>query len=254
MQAGTDTRDYRFAACGFSLVELLVSIAVVSILLSITLPMLQGAKKSALDSARMRLHHHFIAAVYMYGIDFDDSFPYLAEDPKVDRFVLDGWALRFPVNYFSKMRDYWPSVVVGSYLDFVDSVAGGPPVMMRDGGEGFVRFIGDEPPAQQPPFITTFFWMTQATAANPEYFAAGGVPPVDHLGLLRAQRLSDVRYTSKKGLFLDMASGAFIGAGGGDKRTSVGMVDGSAGWRPLRVVDGHRGVEWTRQGVYGRDF
>jgi len=239
---------------GFTVIELLVTIAVIAVLLGIALPALSRAKNQAQQSARMRLHRHFIAAAMLYANDYDGYFPYLAQDPFDESFVLGNWAMRVGPRYFSKSKVYWPSVLVDQYTDFVPEAGSGVWVMQQLDDVISVRYVGKGPPRGRAPFVNTLFRMTSATAADPAYFVPPGLryPTRSEVKLLRGQRVASVRYASNKALFFDLA--AWDDHGGDLGSMSMGMVDGSVGWRPLQEVDGRPAFDWTHLGIRGRDF
>lgn len=274
---GQEARRHARANTGFTIIELLVSLAVMSIILSILLPVLGTTKKRVKLTRRLSYHRQFITGFYMYATDYGGLFPYLSDpqDPDNPHFVVHGWELVGGDSHFGRAMQFWPSVIVPNYLDWhvqraTDDLSEQALYSQeRDPGElPIARYVGPGRPLTPNPFIFTFFIQTKATVAAPAYFVPAPERPGNRVQLLQPQRLADVRYPSNKGLLRDFALGVSpldmgpgipqqIGAATVDLgRISVGMMDGSAAFRPMRLVDGGRKIHvlWTPHGIYGRDF
>src|ERR1044071_809185 len=80
---------------GFSLIELLVSIAVISILLAILLPVLPAARRVGQLAKCMSNMRQISAAVLMYNTDNDGYFPRTMEEVSSDiPQIISYWAIR----------------------------------------------------------------------------------------------------------------------------------------------------------------
>jgi len=233
--------------------------SVITIIISILLPVLGAAKRYVKESLRVSFHRQFIAAFYSYTYDYDGLFPYLSDrdDPENPRFIINGWEYVWGQSHFGKTMGFWPSVIVTRYMDVSPNGSNQSlPVVRIENEPGefpSIRYVGTAAHRQPSPFLWSPFFLTEAATADPKYFTPGGKAPPDPGSLFAPQRIADVRYPSNKGLLIDLGSHVATGPDAGKK--SVGMVDGSAGYKPFTLSDGNRpAVIWTRHGVYGRDF
>ncbi|HUN80324.1 MAG TPA: prepilin-type N-terminal cleavage/methylation domain-containing protein [Phycisphaerae bacterium] len=89
---------------GFSLIELLVSIAIISVLLAILLPAMPAARRAAQLSKCMSNMRQICAAVLMYNTDNDGYFPRTMEEVSSDfPTTISWWAIQ---NYQMALTPY----------------------------------------------------------------------------------------------------------------------------------------------------
>ena len=266
----------------FTIVELLVTVGVVAVLLSLALPAIGTAMRNARLTARLSYHKQFTAAFTMYAMDARGMLPYFSDplNPESIRWVVDGWEMgEGGAGHFCRVVDFWPTVLVPRYLDWPSVRANGlayDRLVIWEYGSGddsrhplpYARHVGPNLSMAASPFRRSNFRATMTMVGEPAYFAPSESAPRDRTRLLRAQRLADVLYPSAKGMLRDtaIAPGA-LGPGIAQRidgelvdlgRLSAGLFDGSAGFYPDRLltVDGIARciVLWTPNGIRGREF
>jgi len=242
-------RRNRLSRRGVTIIELLVSIAVIAVLISIILPALRGAREASEDLTHHRTVQQLVTSIYSYANDYDNTFPYIgtAGDPNAP-VTIDGWS---PQGfYFRDLEQYWASVLVPTYYEANDPLLN-PPT--------------DHPFPNQPPGVfRTNIGFTGTTAAAPAYWRAGE-PPADP-SLFRSTRIAEMASPSGKGLLMDWQTFSPTPSVSGQTRVVVGMGDGSVSRRlfdvgdPSNIVDrtdlGATPTEVfsTRDGLRGRDY
>lgn len=207
----------------FTLIEVLVSIAVIAVLIGILLPALSWARVRGTMTRSQSLARQLVAGVSLYSNDSRDAFPYFGTpgDPW-GPMVVRGHDFGPRRTYFRSLSWYWASLVVPEYLSPRAAVE--PPWMaqsLRGGGytEGIVR---------------SSFAMTDTAFAAPEYWR--GVNAPEDLSLLRATSCRDVLFPSSKGLLVDLFNGVFssrgkVGSSSDLGKASVAWADGSGSKR-----------------------
>lgn len=238
----------------FTLLELLISVAVVTVLLAISLPALRGARTAAERTTTLAVQPQLLSSIRMYSTDFRDSFPYLGVPGKPgETFVHRGWTDRFGLLYFHQNKSLWLTLVLFYSIDSCPGSA-------FDRDSVFPFFVSRNGDAEsRNPMVYSPFFLAHATAATPAFWRDPLEPASEHQ--LKGTAWGDVRFTSRKGLILDarLSSGPQV-------RASVGMADGSADWLDLssetdrdRVVDRTAlgAMPWpvmsTRDGLAGWD-
>lgn len=102
---------------GFSLVELLVVIAVIAVLIAIAPPALRGV----IDSARVTRHTLSSRQVYLalmsYTEDFRQTYPYYATPGNFFGPIIFGETVITDGAYFSTQRYYWATALVPNYIE-----------------------------------------------------------------------------------------------------------------------------------------
>lgn len=236
----------------FSLVELLVAIVIISILVTLAMPLLAGARNSARLSARVQMIRQLGAGLGLYCQSSREMFPYFATrgDP-LGPITIRGVSL--PPIYFRSQRWFWASVVVPDFVD-APRAAIEPPgrAVYLSQNNGYPEFI-----------IASSYQITSTVFAASRYWSDDPESDWNLLEYYRPTMLNDVMFPSRKGLLI----ADLTGPGGHREQPAfpVGMADGSAfapteaAFDPARAVVRPHGstgfpVEATRDGLAGWDF
>lgn len=238
---------------GFTIVELLVCIAVIAVILAIALPSLAGARTAAKREKQHALFRQMAGAISLYAHDFDSMFPCIVPrgTPRPE-IVINGAKVRDA--YFQANHRLWLNLILGSYL-----VAPREAVERPEVRESYVR-NGRYPDE----VVTTEISLSCTVVATSTYFTDDDHDRPLSLDLvhLRAQSLSEVRYPSQKGLLILGTGGWYAQDKGRD--STIAWMDGSAGLTPVSETDQSRTVTrpWgalplpvmsTREGLHGVD-
>lgn len=235
---------------GFSLLELLVTIGVIGILLSILLPALMGSKDSAERLVLLANQRESMRIVEAFAHDHDDRFPNFGEEfTFAASFEWEG--VVHEGGWWSQ-PEYWGVALQSMGYDGWVSAGPGadPDVFRRDdedacGGCGF----GDR----------SIHFLTGAAFAEPSLFQDGRL--VDK-SLHVVQRFADVTHPSKKGVLDQVYFLNPPGTPASLRHAIVHFADGHgkilkereiAPAADVNVPLGGRGVLLTKNGVEGRD-
>jgi len=98
-------------SAGFSIIELLVCIVVLSILLALALPMLSNARRTATDARTQSDLRQTSSILHLYTADYAGVFPYFhtTGNPTTPA-ILRGIPLA-GISYFGAGRVFWPNVL-----------------------------------------------------------------------------------------------------------------------------------------------
>lgn len=238
----------------FSLIEVLISLAVIAILVSLALPALAQSRYKARETRSLAIQRELCQSLVAYGADHRDSFPYMAATPgdPFSEIVVNGFRLPHPEGYFRNQAWHWASLVLPKYFD-----------APRDAIESrethrVLRDVLHYPET----VIRSHYFVSYTIFAAPEYWRDGATTD---LGFLRATRWTEVAFPSQKGLTLDVSIGALANDMLARDRCYSGLADGSArifsfsGVDPTRVsypalIPGSRPVMSTTNGLRGIDF
>ncbi len=220
---------------GFTILEVLVCIIVITVLLAILLPALKGAKDQSTRTVHLSNLRENLVAISVYTIAYQDRFPttYALGDQPVS---YEGNVLSWPL----RANDY---VMLNSSEWIVAMKAHGMLVVQDD----------------HPHPRRTWYAMTSAAFAEPDVFIEDSLPTDSQM---RTQRTTRTRHPASKGLLLARHPDVF---GIPDENAVFsGKADGSAGkYIPLRdarprpystVVGMPHPTIWTRMGLEGLDF
>lgn len=230
---------------GFTLIETLVVISVITLLISLLMPALGRSRKTAHDVIDLSTQRQIINAVLAYAGDSNDRLPmsgrswphmgmldfyegnlrgYMGDNMKVLRCPLDN-------PHLGTVANWWR----GWY---------GTPMVASDH-----QFLRPGEPAEVP---FSYYWYVKM------YWAVGpdGVLVGNHK--LEQFKVSSVRFPSSL-----IAHRCFVNHGN-DPGVFTGIqssfIDGHAEWVPVsRIlhsaapVYGIYNLDWTRDGIYGRD-
>jgi prepilin-type N-terminal cleavage/methylation domain-containing protein len=244
-QSGRPTRGLGASPPAFTLIELIVVIAIVAVLIAIVLPALGHAKRSGKSAERLSAVRQCLSATTQYADSAAGYLPFLATPgaPELGVFPDGDWGDSLPPSYFRGQSQLWPTALLGQGMDLSHL----PESSRPDSG---------------PERVHTYFWMTHAAVAQPEYWLHGDPP--NNPSLFSGVRLSGATFPSAKGLI------GFVGWTAQEAESlsawEVGMADGSAALRsvhdpPLQVDGPYRpfgAVDWrvltTLEGIRGRDY
>ena len=225
----------RFRHTGFTMVEVLVSIVVIAVLLSLLLPALKGTKDQSARTIHLSNLRQNLTAVSAYAVDWQDRF--------TTTYALGGYAVDITGDIFPRPLPANDYVMLNSAEWIVAAKAHGIGVA----------------PDEHPHPRRTFYAMTSAAFAEPGVFIEDAVPTDSQM---RTQRATRTRHPASKGLLLARHPEVF----GDPDEAAVysGRMDGSAGkYVPLRdaqprpnstVLGMPHPTIWTRMGLEGRDF
>ncbi|MBX3389790.1 MAG: type II secretion system protein [Phycisphaeraceae bacterium] len=193
-------------ANGFTLIEMLVSIAIVAILLALVVPSLMPMRAAARDTkrlAQLRSHGTVFAS---YANDFRELFPAITE-PKSTATVYRFQGRAFYVPYFGACWA-WNLALAPSYY-------------------------GDNPwdasftpPGQKPQVFSQYYWYASSFLTDPKFW-----DPYERLGpsQWRSTRLNEVTFPQKKALITNEGEIGFLeGRGINKSERSAAFVDGHA--------------------------
>ncbi|MCW5775239.1 MAG: type II secretion system protein [Phycisphaeraceae bacterium] len=242
-------------AAGFSLLEVLVVIAVIAILVSLSLPAMREARISARTTRSLSTSKMILLALNMYGSDNNQRFPFFATpgDPNGPKILLNQ---NLPVSYLRGQSWYYATLLVPNYVDSRSAIE-------QEGVEERLASL-----KFPPDVVRSDHFLTYTAFAAPNYWVGDRAPTEP--ALFRAMQWDELRFTSRKGILLDHYAGLFDRLRPHHERArrremSVGLGDGAARielW-PMtseNLVDRteHGAPLWpiltTRNGFNGYDF
>lgn len=233
------------AVRAFTLLEVLVSIAVIAVLLALALPALSHARARAREHRKLSDMRQLIVSLSLYAMGSDDRFPTALAPGGPETDPLTGQPLPsdlHPHSYLVRNALAWtePLTKAGHEL---------PPE--------------SDYPDNDPlnPVRRTNYPLTAAAFAGPGLFIENP-RPAD--GLLRTQATARVRFPASKGLLLCIDPEVWAGIESQPTWVFAGLGDGSAARKTPRpgalpapdstVLGLPWPVLWTRDGLEGRDF
>lgn len=231
-------------ANGFTLIEILVSISVIAVIIAIALPALRDSRQRARKLALLSEMRQALAGVFAYADQGNGYLPYLAHPRQPDRGAMANTVWRdLPPTYFRGQSGLWATALHRTGIDL--SIL----------SHAYI-------PENKPDRVWTWFWMTHAAFARPEYWVGEDVP--DDPSLYVGVRLDEATFPSAKGLLFDVASFSSLEPNAKDYK--AGFADGSAGFfsaaQPPLIVEHlnrpYGAAPWrvltTEHGIRGRDF
>ncbi len=209
---------------GLSIIEVLVSIGVVSILLSIALPALSGAMSKGRAVAADARCRQIGQALFHYASDFNDLPPILGP---VDSSGISTWTMDFGTSrrpWFNHANRY--SLVLASYVGtWRDMIAPGNPEIYPHEKHGGVEVARSD------------YYLTNTMYASPSFFNWNTlVGPSQFAG----QHLGSVAFPSAKGmlwqnlLFHVPGVGTAVACCLADVATPIAFCDGSVSEMVMR--------------------
>jgi len=228
---------------GFSMIELLVTIAVIAVLMSVLLPTLAASQRTAVRAAFLANQREAARIVRVYAMDYKDTFPSWGIEKtnlaplKTDRGTLEmGWW---------RQMDHWGLFLTTVGYDGWLSL--GP-----EAGPGVFRAIEHLGSRE----AQDFHEMMGAAFAEPARFAAG--QPDTSVLLHSVRTYSEVRFPSAKGVLIEVVPPL---DNGGDP-IPISFADGHSAAHPIKelrtgvrnIPSGPFPVLSTIAGVRGRDI
>lgn len=229
-------------SAAFTLVEVLLSITIISILLALSIPALRSARSSARETRSAAKVRQLLIALHQYTEDHKAFFPYFGT-PGSPSTPLDPAVVPAPdaPSYFRGQAYYWLPLIQPYYSRTDALVRPVHPLTQRE----YISYVA----------------LTHTVAAAPRYWEE---PDPDDLSLFRGCQSHELTFPSNKGLLLHIGSRIF--AQTAPATALVGFGDGSAGdarWTASSmssefVVERDFGaISWpvlsTRRGLHGID-
>jgi prepilin-type N-terminal cleavage/methylation domain-containing protein len=205
---------------GFTVVELLVVLAITTVLVTLAVPALRGARFSSKLLRSLAVQRQLEASVESYTQASKDVFPYMATpgDPW-GPVIVNGINVSFQ-GYFTDQSWYWASLIVPDYAD----------VSALD--------LALTPNVDPRGVFISRYCITETIFADPRLFTTWTARPP--LSYLRPTKTPEIQFPAKKGILLDLGLGAVAGESGRQGQLSVAFADGSA--RPYMQSD----IVWSR--------
>lgn len=254
-------RSWPCGRTGFTLLELLVVLSIISILLSLLVPTLLHARGEARRVQALATMQQVWIGMALYGGDFREAFPFLATPgrPRAPLIVNGADLSDAQGVYFRPQAEYWPSVV-RKYFSGRPLLPEVPCFEPRGTSFGLPKDRDDD-------VLWTRFWLTPNAFAAPEFWADN--QPPRNPAYFRATRWDEISFPSQKGVLLDIGNSEW-----GDTKYNYGAsplelpiwfstADGASHVRRLKDMKrdtvGREGlgalpVLTTRYGLRGRDF
>ncbi len=245
---------YKAYKHGFTLIELMVTIGVIVVVISIMIPVLKHMRDRAIVAKSLSGHRNIVSMVEGYGIDRRGRLPfpyikregtyadpiYVASESKSGGYIAAPMALQARI---------WASLIVRSNPSIAALVYQGrwEPIAGQDVPNGL---IGGS------------YVATSTMFADPQFFGMN-LDEV-HVGQLRPTRTSQITFPSSKVMFEDLESWGRIPDLSNESRSATfGFADGSAQGISQAAFSGNwvdRATAWqvgpghtTLNGLAGRD-
>lgn len=222
----------------FTLIELILIIAIVALLVALLLPSLGSVRSSARDVVAMSRMRQHASVFTVYSLDWDDYSPYQVH-PDATTNIFRGGGLVWEVEYFWA-TEFWQIGIADAYYD------------------GAVYSKVFRHPDARESYIS--FRMTSSFLADPRYWVEAAERDTS---LWRGVRVTETRFPSQKAWLVEFhpIRGIPVGVGNdANSKKGVGLafVDGHAGRfdgteliTPLQYGDGYVPYWRSRIGFFG---
>lgn len=237
----------------FTLLELLLSIAVLALLIAILLPYLAASRRSARALTDLSVMRSLVIATDAYAASSRDTFPFFATPGDLTGPVrIRDVDFPAPLYFFTQYK-YWTTLLIPDHTDLPPAAVEFPGMrdVLRDAG--FPDWV-----------VATRYRISATVWAAPAYWS--DTPPLPSPAILNAQRTADVRFPAQKGLLLDIGSPVLNAAHSGRNPTdaSIALCDASARVINWYTLDDSRvsapphvqalPILTTRHGLHGVDL
>ncbi|MDQ7012846.1 MAG: type II secretion system protein [Planctomycetota bacterium] len=206
---------------GYTLIEMLVSIVILTILISVLLPALRSARLAGRDASALSTLRQLHVGLAGYAADQRDAFPFFATPGKpYGNLYIHDHVYRSMSGAFDDQAGLWLSVLTPEFLNPLDEDS----LWADPGTQPRVRTTGEEPGH----LIRSSYFLSYSVFAAKGYWD-GDVPHTD-LRHIRGTRWSDTTFPSSKGLIWDReGSFSMRWTSGARPLMFAAFVDGSAG-------------------------
>lgn len=220
------------APAGFTLVEVLISISIISILLAILLPALRHTRDSASDvasAANVRTH---VAVMAMYAADFADQAPFFTKPNEI--VLVHSPPVTIRVEYFLAYGT-WNMALAPGYYD-------GQPTSTSFFYPGYAEHIR----AAGYFALYSMYWYSSSFLADPDYWTVERRQGPEQW---RSTKLSDVVAPSGKGIIRETKPTDLGMPQSWFDKPAIGFVDGSVRRVALtNILPGHPNGTGVREG------
>lgn len=175
---------------GFTLLEMLVALAVIGVLVALVLAALVGSRAQARVTRRLTTHRSVAVALTAYAQDYQDTFLYFLSpgQPQTPP-VFEGIPLSS--SYFSLGRKAWANFLPPAYL----------PIPRRDlEGDSEGAIAQNVTEGLPPHYLRPQIGLAHGFYAEPEFFSG---PPAADPSFCGAVRLSQLATPAQKGFTFD---------------------------------------------------
>lgn len=212
-------RSMRGFTAGFTIVECLVTMALLSLLIAVALPVLKSIRRQAVGVSALSTLRQMNFAVIGYSNDSNGRLPFLGMpgDPS-SPLVVNGHQIPTANGalFFRDQSRYWVSALPEVSAMNAGILPDGP--VLIDHGYRYGAPSGK--------IIASRFQMTSTAFAAPEFWTPSGTS--NDFSLIRGTRFSEIRNPSRKGMLLDTFSNLFTSIDSWKtSKALVGFADGS---------------------------
>lgn len=249
----------RYEHRGFTLVELLATIAIIGVLLAILLPALRSTRESAIVTRHMSNMRECSNVLSLYSQAHRDSYPFMGVPGQPELGVAEfndlippDAGISYNAAYFAANSFHWPTVVERAGFDI--ALTAEPDDEARD---ALVERYG------RHDLLRASYQLSNTLVATPEYWRLGPVP-FTKPSYFQAIRTHQTRYPSSKGIVVATQVGFFDRSTPGEENwVLVGFGDSSV-WKKDYAHDNglqarpyastNLPVFTTVDGIRGRDY
>ncbi len=187
---------------GFTLVELLLTIGIISILIGLFLPALAGVRSSARGTACMVEMRQLSTRISIYADEYKGYVPFIYEYDKLNGSYITPGGIPVPEGYFETAADYWVYPMIGEFgYSYLNDALLCPNDTVS---ERFALWASEE--LDRP--INQIIFMLDRTISRAFYFTPAAlhedtVPNARTMN--RVAKLSDVTFPSSKAFLVEQS-------------------------------------------------